>query len=308
MRSALGLQLLQSQDPDIVKEGINLLIQTIENQEQKQTQERFRVAIAGSENLSDTEKFRLSMLPYDDAIAAYKEFAGPESEELVQVMGPDGEPVYMRRSRAAGQRAPADSPLVNITNAPSGYRFADPSNPATSPLEAVEGGPADPARETEKQRNDRVKAEQTFRNLETQFDKYQSLLGRVGTEVLPGKDKNELNTRRTQILLELKTLNELGAITGPDMDLMNALVLDPTTPVNALRDAWAKVTGGATAGQQAISNIDVLRDIAQDRIKAAQGGLAAPEPTTSPDPNALTIEELKALSEEDIRRMMEELQ
>lgn len=123
LKEALGLHLLSSGDPSMAEHGIKLLTQAIDQRQEQAEQEHFRQAIAGSSNLSEIEKFRFSTLPYDDAVAAYKKRADPESEELVEVQNPKtGEVTYMRRAQAAGQKPPEGSgePLTQVFDPETG--------------------------------------------------------------------------------------------------------------------------------------------------------------------------------------------
>jgi len=57
---------------------------------------------------------------------------------------------------------------------------------------------------------------------------YESLLNEYGTETLPGEAKARLKAAHTNVILSAKEEAKLGALTGPDLDLMKAKFTDPT--------------------------------------------------------------------------------
>lgn len=64
------------------------------------------------------------------------------------------------------------------------------------------------------------------------FDSYRKHLEERGPQMVPGTDRILLSSAHTDLLMELKNLYELGALQGPDYDLLTRVVLDPTS-VNA---------------------------------------------------------------------------
>jgi len=121
----------------------------------------------------------------------------------------------------------------------------------------------------------------TAANVNATLDRYQQALVESGAETLPGPAKDRLKNARTQLLLELKTLNELGAITGPDLDLMNDLVIDPTSVSARVGNAFGAF-GGSSLGERALANIDVLRGQVSDRLDAITGQVGQPDQATQP--------------------------
>ena len=66
------------------------------------------------------------------------------------------------------------------------------------------------------------------------FDDYEAAIKRIGPKFIPGGDKTELQTNYNAMVLELKNLGELGVLAGPDMGIINQLLVDPTS-LNAQR-------------------------------------------------------------------------
>lgn len=75
-------------------------------------------------------------------------------------------------------------------------------------------------------RTQAIKADQAYQSLTTMLDNYERLVSRTGMTALPGADKDAVTQARTQILLQLKELNNLGVLNGPDLELMNNMLTD----------------------------------------------------------------------------------
>lgn len=129
----------------------------------------------------------------------------------------------------------------------------------------------------------------TAANVGATLDRYQQALQESGAETLPGPARDKLKNARTQLLLELKTLNELGAITGPDLDLMNDLVIDPTSVSARVGNAFGALAGNSL-GERALANIDVLRQQVSDRLNAITGQVGAPATTETAAPTRMRFD------------------
>jgi hypothetical protein len=75
-------------------------------------------------------------------------------------------------------------------------------------------------------RTQAIRADQAYQSLTTMLDNYERLVSRTGMTALPGADKDAVTQARTQILLQLKELNNLGVLNGPDLELMNNMLTD----------------------------------------------------------------------------------
>ena len=87
------------------------------------------------------------------------------------------------------------------------------------------------------------------------YDKYTEMLNKHGPTIVPGKDKMELSSAYTNLKLEMKELFELGALSGPDMDLMEELLTDPTSLASQILEA---------------SDFQPQLDVVGEKLKAAR--------------------------------------
>ncbi len=149
---------------------------------------------------------------------------------------------------------------------PTGYRFADPANPEAGVV-ALKGGPADTTRPTTEQRNKLATAQKTHKQLTQQIQQYVETI-RGGVATLPGPARDKVKTQREQIKLQLKNLYELGAITGPDEQILDNLIFDPTALSS---QALGRVPGLSSAEDRALANSEILIEEANRALEAAQG-------------------------------------
>ena len=72
------------------------------------------------------------------------------------------------------------------------------------------------------------KAVATREQLHKNIDKLDDLFTKYGSTQMVGKGSGEMSTTHTDLLLNLKTLHELGALQKPDLILMEKMLSDPT--------------------------------------------------------------------------------
>jgi len=82
-----------------------------------------------------------------------------------------------------------------------------------------------------------------YKPLYDNMDRFVRLIERHGTEVIPGEAKRTMQAVRTSLMLQMKEYYELGAITGPDMELMNSLIPDPNTLASGVMPNEAMIAG-----------------------------------------------------------------
>jgi muramidase (phage lysozyme) len=177
----------------------------------------------------------------------------------------DGSVMFMTPQGVFGQAAPG-GPAMPVTPpaaaAPSPVPAA-PSTPAPSPTSAPAEGQrpgmiqiTDPKAQkpTEAQRNRSSSVEQAFSTITSELDRYAELVGKTGIEAKPGEAKDNLNTVRQGIMLQMKELFNLGVLNGPDLSLMERMIYDPVVDplkeggvANLPDQIWTGVTGGAGA-------------------------------------------------------------
>ncbi len=84
------------------------------------------------------------------------------------------------------------------------------------------------ARPPEAVRTQALKVDQAYRSLSTSLDNYARLVERTGANILPGQEADAIQQSRTNIMLQLKELYNLGVLNGPDYMLMQQMLPDPS--------------------------------------------------------------------------------
>lgn len=90
------------------------------------------------------------------------------------------------------------------------------------------GTKPDPARDKEGRA-----AWENVARAEDSFGRYRGLLERHGVELMPGADKLALSGAYQDLLLEMKELYNLGVLNGPDLEIMQKVLKDPTAASSA---------------------------------------------------------------------------
>lgn len=83
----------------------------------------------------------------------------------------------------------------------------------------------------------------TADKMEQALDAYWSVLKRTGTKIRPGADQMELGSAYSALQLEYKELAALGVLAGPDMDLIESVLQDPTTLKGAALEKFGGLSG-----------------------------------------------------------------
>lgn len=146
---------------------------------------------------------------------------------LVPVQVPPTLPAWLQAPPGGGvpaaQVAPGSSPTP-ATPAPTAVTPSASTSPAAPTSGAVIPGTMKP---TETQRNRVSSVNQAFDAINGELDRYAKLVDDNGIEMLPGKSKDNLNTVRQGIMLQMKELFNLGVLNGPDLQLMENMIYDP---------------------------------------------------------------------------------
>jgi hypothetical protein len=98
----------------------------------------------------------------------------------------------------------------------------------------------------------RTRALQTdtaFRTISGALQNYVDLVKRTGITALPGQDSDAVKQARTDLLLQLKELYNLGVLNGPDLALMEGMVHDPSVGIGGFGP------GGMVPGISGFSNL-----------------------------------------------------
>jgi len=96
----------------------------------------------------------------------------------------------------------------------------------------------------------------SYDSIQNSISAYKDMVDAGGIGVMPGTQRDLLQSARTNLQLQMKDLFELGVLAGPDMDLLNALVFDTTDPKNYLTQAL----GGGTAEERFKNSIQNLEN------------------------------------------------
>ncbi|ESZ17540.1 hypothetical protein X735_01340 [Mesorhizobium sp. L2C085B000] len=144
---------------------------------------------------------------------------------------------------------------------------------------------------TETQRNRVSSVNQAFDAITGELDRYSELVAKTGIEAMPGASKDNLNTVRQGIMLQMKELFNLGVLNGPDLQLMENMIYDPVVDVTKDGGAWnlpsqvyTAAIGGA--GDRAANSVKELKRMLEG-IKASVDRTTAepnaPAPSSNPD-------------------------
>ena len=102
---------------------------------------------------------------------------------------------------------------------------------------------------------------------------------------MPGKDKDALLAARRSLQLQMKELFNLGVLNGPDLALMDSLMVDPTSIANNAMD----MIGAADLNERVTTNLVQLRrmfkDIIEPKLNAAGIALPPDVPPAAPPPD-----------------------
>ncbi|QOF71856.1 hypothetical protein IG197_01825 [Aminobacter sp. SR38] len=179
-----------------------------------------------------------------------------------------------------GAPAPVPAPTPAPSPAPVPAPPAAPASPVPPPAPAEGQRPGmipitspKAQKPTEAQRNRSSNVDQAFSTITSELDRYAELVGQTGIEAKPGEDKDNLNTVRQGIMLQMKELFNLGVLNGPDLSLMERMIYDPVVDplkeggiANLPDQIWTGVTGGA--GARAKNSVDELKRML-DNIKTS---------------------------------------
>ena len=141
-------------------------------------------------------------------------------------------------------------------------------------------------------------AARSFQGLMQGLQDYEQLFAEGGATAWPGQRKDQLSTAHRDLQMQMKELYNLGVLNGPDLDLMNQILLDPTSISGNIMDA----VGISDMEKRIPANIQDVRRMMTNRTRPAlqQLGISPddlmPKPAEAPD--------LGGLSDEDILKQL----
>ena len=179
----------------------------------------------------------------ENQLAQQKLGQGPKPTSLMQNLQAGGlapgSPEYQAKMLEAVMKPSTQIDLnQGGFKVPAGYML-DPANPDGG-VTPIPGGPQDPKI---KLRNDYNKSMDTIGRMSDAFNTYRTELSKHGTKLVPGKAHATLSGAHKNLLLETKELFKLGVLAGPDMDLMEAVLMDPTS----IKGNFYEMVGGREA-------------------------------------------------------------
>ena len=136
--------------------------------------------------------------------------------------------------------------------APTGYKWSDDN----SVLLPITGGPADPNTITSSQRTSAQQIKVAAKGVDKALNGYLDIVKKYGAEVAPGIGKDSILAARRDVQMQMKELFNLGVLNGPDLDLMNEMLVDPTSIVGG---TIANLPFTATMAERAEANVKQLK-------------------------------------------------
>lgn len=150
---------------------------------------------------------------------------------------------------AAGPKP--DLQFVKDFKLPDGSTVSGYTSPQTGFIPITQPVAPDPTENENKQVLALRTANDTLKDLRKTFDS-------TGTEYFPTGGKTKLQSQYTNLQLQLKELFNLGVLNGPDLDLMNKIMVDPTS--------FGSQTFGGTS--RAKAGMDEVERFLQNKEKA----------------------------------------
>ena len=121
---------------------------------------------------------------------------------------------------------------------------------------------------TEKISTDQKNYNKDYQILKRSYDSmknYLDVLEELGPQVALGplnaKDTQRMESAYSRAMLDAKETNNLGVINGPDMEILQKLMGDPTSMAGRLRGKSALLDGGTEAMKQITDNFKALNDM-----------------------------------------------
>jgi hypothetical protein len=108
-------------------------------------------------------------------------------------------------------------------------------------------------------------AARSFQGFMKSLSDYETTFNNGGSTMWPGKRRDELSIGHRDLQMQLKELYNLGVLNGPDLDLMNQILLDPTSISGNVMDGL----GGPDMEERIPANIAQVRELMVNRTTPA---------------------------------------
>lgn len=140
-------------------------------------------------------------------------------------------------------------------------------------------------------------AARSFQGFMKSLDDYEKTFNDGGSTMWPGARKDELGIAHRDLQMQMKELYNLGVLNGPDLDLMNQILIDPTTVGGNVLD----VLGGDRDMEKRIpANIAQVRELMLNRTTPALQQIGIDPQRLMPAQNR----DLGAMSDEDLLKAL----
>ena len=135
----------------------------------------------------------------------------------------------------------------------------------------------------------------SFQGFMKSLQDYEEIFADGGATMMPGARRDQLATAHRDLQMQMKELYNLGVLNGPDLDLMNSILLNPTSVGGNIMDAL----GIADMEERIPANISEVRRMMTNRSMPALQQLGI-------DPNSLMPEKKAVgdMSDEDLLRAL----
>lgn len=154
---------------------------------------------------------------------------------------------------------------VNMGNEPPykipvGYMMIDPTDPSKG-IRPIPGANEDYSRT-----QDWGKAVEPMQTLEQALARYEKALDENGAELLNPNIRADLQSKHTALMIQMKELFNLGVLQGPDMEIMERALPDPTSLSAKVQEMWGSLSGGNPLK----NGIATARATMKDKIRALE--------------------------------------
>jgi len=118
-----------------------------------------------------------------------------------------------------------------------------------------------------------------FSNLKDSIEQYRTNLEKTGIEVYPTRGKTLTSSTHMKLILQVKELEKLGAISMKDAEMMEGILADPTSIASAFNNVLNLGSQAGNIGAQ----LDQFQDIANNQLAQYQMSMGRKPLTIHPD-------------------------
>jgi len=103
----------------------------------------------------------------------------------------------------------------------------------------------------------------SYRTLMKNMDAYKSDLQSGDVPIFPDERKDRLSTAHRNLQMQMKELFNLGVLNGPDLDLMNQILIDPAKVSSHVVEFF----GGPVVEERLLGNLDHVRGMMTNLVE-----------------------------------------